>query len=278
MRLGATLFCDFSTPEKWIAALKELGYTAAYCPVGDDSTEEQMRSYAKAAEKAGIVISEVGAWSNPLAADAEVRRKAMARMTLRLARAESVGARCCVNISGSRGEPWDGPHPLNLTDETFDMTVASVREVIDAVKPKRTFYTLETMPWMYPDSPDSYLRLIKAIDRKQFAVHFDPANLICSPQRYFASGDVIREFVTKLGRYIRSCHGKDVLLGGAMTTHIQELQPGLGALDYKAFLTEIARLDPDTPLMLEHLKTKEEYDAATTYVRAQAAAAKVKFI
>ena len=72
--------------------------------------------------------------------------------------ADEIGARCCVNIAGSRGAKWDGPHPADLTPETFDLIVQSVREIIDAVKPTRAFYTLETMPWMYPDSADSYLR------------------------------------------------------------------------------------------------------------------------
>ena len=63
------------------------------------------------------------------------------------------------------------------------MIVQTVREIIDAVKPVRTFYTLETMPWMYPDSAHSYLELIRAIDRERFAVHLDVVNLVCSPQR-----------------------------------------------------------------------------------------------
>jgi hypothetical protein len=36
---------------------------------------------------------------------------------------------------------------------------------IDAVKPRRTFYTLEAMPWIFSDTPDSYLELMRAIDR-----------------------------------------------------------------------------------------------------------------
>ena len=68
------------------------------------------------------------------------------------------------------------------------MIVETIRSIIDAVKPTRTFFTLETMPWAYPDSPDTYLRLFKAIDRKQFAVHLDPVNLVCSPQRYYGNG------------------------------------------------------------------------------------------
>jgi hypothetical protein len=78
------------------------------------------------------------------------------------------------------------------------------------------------MPWMYPDSAENYLRLIHAIDRKRFAVHFDPVNLVNSPQRYYASGDLIRDFTHKLGPRIRSCHAKDIALSGRMTVHLDE--------------------------------------------------------
>jgi sugar phosphate isomerase/epimerase len=133
------------------------------------------------------------------------------------------------------------------------------------------------MPWLYPDSADSYVRLIEAIDRRGFAVHFDPANLLCSPQRYFDSGGVIREFVAKLGPRIRSCHAKDVLLADRMTTHLDEVRPGLGSLNYRAFLTELDGLDADLPLMMEHLPTAEEYAQAAAYIRSVAEEVGVRF-
>jgi hypothetical protein len=37
------------------------------------------------------------------------------------------------------------------------------------------------------------------------------------------------------------------------------------------FLSEVARLDPDTPLMLEHLPQAADYTAAAEFVRAAAA-------
>ena len=52
---------------------------------------------------------------------------------------------------------------------------------------------------------------------------------------------------------------------------IREVRPGLGALDYGVFLAELDRLGPDTPLMLEHLPTPEEYDLAAGFLRAAAA-------
>jgi sugar phosphate isomerase/epimerase len=123
---------------------------------------------------------------------------------------------------------------------------------------------------MYPDSPDSYLALIKAIDRKAFAVHLDPVNMICSPQRYFANGAFIQECFDKLGAYIRSCHAKDIILRDTLTTHLDEARPGLGRLDYAAFLRCASQLDPDLPVMLEHLPSAEEYTQAAAYVRKSA--------
>jgi sugar phosphate isomerase/epimerase len=267
MRLGAPVFGDCSTPDQWAAAVRAAGYSAAFCPVDSKASEDTVRAYAEAADATHIVIAEVGAWSNPISTNEETRKAAVERCQKQLDLADRIGARCCVNIAGSRGAKWDGPCPEDLTEETFDLIVETVRAIIDAVKPKRTFYTLETMPWMYPDSPDCYLRLIKAIDRKQFAVHLDPTNLICSPQRYFANGALIRECFEKLGAHVKSCHGKDIALSEKFMVHLDEVRPGLGALDYRVFLRELEKLDPDTPLMLEHLPSEEEYKLAAQYVR-----------
>jgi len=271
MRFGGPVFDDCPDAEAWVAALKSEGYTAAYCPVDAKAADDVVRAYATAAEKANIVIAEVGAWSNPLSRNDEERRQALAKSQEALALAERIGARCCVNIAGSRGEAWHGPDPEDLTEETFDLIVESVCAIIDAVKPERAFYTLETMPWMYPDSTESYVRLIRAIGRKQFAVHFDPTNLICSPQRYFNTGAVIREFCEALGPHIRSCHAKDISMEPRFMVHLDEVRPGLGKLDYAVLLTELNRLDPDVPLMMEHLRSREEFAEAAAYIRSVAA-------
>ncbi len=270
MRLGAPLYGDISDPDRWLAALRERNYSAAYCPVKDDATDDTVRAYADAAAKANVVIAEVGAWSNPMSPDESTRRAALDRCKAQLALADRIGARCCVNIAGSCGEKWDGPHPANLTRETFDKIVETTRQIIDAVKPTRTFYSLETMPWMYPDSPDSYLELLRAIDRKQFAVHLDPVNIICSPQRYYANAALLKECFAKLGPHIRSCHAKDIALDTRLTVHLDEVGPGQGGLDFATYLRELDRLDPDTPLMIEHLRTEEQYDEAAAFIRSVA--------
>ena len=256
-----------------MAAVQALGYRAAYCPVDAKADNVLVRAYADAAQQADIIIAEVGAWSNPISPNDQTRRDAIVLCQKQLDLADRIGARCCVNIAGSRGEQWDGPYPDNLTSETFDLIVQTVREIIDAVRPTRTFYTLETMPWAYPDGPDSYLDLLKAIDRPAFAVHLDPANLISSPQRFFNNRAFLHECFSKLGPWIKSCHAKDIALAPRMTTHLDEVRPGLGSLDYSALLHEIRVLDPEIPLMLEHLPDAAEYVLAADYVRSVAAQA-----
>ncbi|HMP43415.1 MAG TPA: TIM barrel protein, partial [Roseiflexaceae bacterium] len=224
-------------------------------------------AYAQAAATADIVIAEVGAWCNPLSPDPAARAAAIERCIKALTLAERIGARCCVNIAGSRGTKWDGPHADDLTDTTFDLIVATTQQIIDAVQPTRTRYVLEPMPWMYPDSPESYLRLMAAIDRPGFAVHLDPVNWINSPQRYFRNGDFIRESVATLGHAVVAVHAKDIILREQLTVHLDEVRPGLGTLDYPTLLRELDRLDPDLPLLLEHLPSDAEYRAAAAYVR-----------
>ena len=270
MRFGGPVFTHTDDPELWARELQRLEYTAAYCPVDSNAGEETVAAFKKAARDADIVIAEVGAWSNPLSSDDRERKLAREQCSKQLDLADRIGARCCVNISGSRGRKWDGPDEKNLTEETFQMIVESVREIIDAVKPERTVYSLETMPWAYPDSTESYARLIDAIDRSQFGVHFDPTNLVNSPQRYFNNAALIEEFVDRLGPYIRSVHAKDIRLGKEFMTHLDEVRPGTGNLNYGTLLDCLDRLDRDVCLMMEHLPTAEEYDLAADYIRAVA--------
>jgi len=276
MRLGAPVFTDAADPQAWVEAHRRLGYSAAYCP--NLTGEDQASALARAAEQAGLLIAEVGAWSNPLSPNENERKRAIGLCQERLALAERVGARCCVNIAGSRGPKWDGPDPADLSEETFEMIVETTRAIIDAVKPSRTCYTLETMPWMYPDSVESYERLLKAIDRPGFGVHFDPVNLINCPERFFHNAAYTQEFVRRLGAHIRSVHVKDIRLDQRLTVHLDETIPGQGGMDYPALLRALEAVNPQIPLMCEHLPSAADYDQAVAHIRQAARAAGVAII
>ena len=101
------------------------------------------------------MIAEVGAWRNLLDPDAQKRADNLRYVTERLALADAVGARCCVDIAGSYNPTvWYGPDSKNLSAEFFDATVANCRAVIDGVKPRTTKFSIEMMGWSLPDGPD----------------------------------------------------------------------------------------------------------------------------
>ncbi len=133
------------------------------------------------------------------------------------------------------------------------------------------------MGWNLPDSADSYLQLLKAVDRKAFAVHVDVCNIINSPRRFYNNADAIGEVFRKLGKWTMSCHAKDLSWIPEMNVHFVEVVPGRGTLDYKTYLRALAKLPHQPPLMLEHLKTAEEYDEGKRHIWKEGAASGVAF-
>ena len=81
-------------------------------------------------DASGILTSEpdstsrlnVGAGSSPISRVDEIREAGLKTCIDGLTLAERIGAECCVNVSGSMGEPWFGHDPENLTDTGVDIT------------------------------------------------------------------------------------------------------------------------------------------------------------
>ena len=279
IRLGGPIFLKSDDPKDLAKEHRRLGYSAAYCPPAGLSDSERIRSIRDSFASENVVVAEVGAWKNMLAPDAQERAGNLKYVTERMALAEAVGARCCVDIAGTyNAKVWYGPHPKNLSSECFDATVENCRKVIDAVKPTRSKFTIEMMGWSLPDGPDAYVRLIHAVDRKAFGVHMDVCNVINSPARFYNNGNVIKDCFSKLGRWIVSCHAKDLQWVTELNVHFLEVIPGRGEMDYKTYLTQLAECPVEAPLMLEHLKTAEEYEEGKQYILRIASESGVKFV
>ncbi len=271
-RLGAPIFLKSDDPAELAREHRRLGYRAAYAPAVDLHDRPKIDAIVREFAAQDVAIAEVGAWVNMLDPDPEKRRKNLDYVQQRLALAEELGARCCVDIAGSYDPNlWFGPHPKNLSQEFIDATVENCRHLIDAVKPKRTKFSIETMPYSFPTGPDDYLQLIKAVDRPALAVHLDFCNVINSPTRMYNNGAIIRECFQKLGQHTASIHAKDLAWDAYYQIYFKEVIPGRGVIDYRTVLSEFARLPGDVPIMLEHLTTAAEYDEARAFIRRTAA-------
>jgi len=184
--------------------------------------------------------------------------------------AEELGAVCAVDILGSycHGNGNSQHRAENFSDEAFDAAVEIARYFIDAVKPKTSFFTYEIFPFDVVDTPENIERLVKAVDRRQFGVHLDLANLINSPRAYFRSGDIARECVHRFGDRIVSCHVKDIKLKEpSISVILEEVPLGRGNIDLKTFMRQIDGLSRPIPFMMEHLGGEAAYDAAAAIIR-----------
>lgn len=266
--VGAPLFLKTDDPRELAREARRLGYAAAYCPPASPHDAARLRAIEAGFAAENVVLAEAGVWVNLMDADPARRKENLQKVTDGLAVAEAVGARCAVTICGSFNEKvWYGPHPKNLSPEFFDAAVENARKIIDAVKPRRAKFTYEMMGWSLPDSPDAYLKMIRAVDRAAFAVHLDICNLVNCPERFYNNAALIDECFRKLGRWIASCHAKDLDWKPEMNIHFVEVIPGRGQMDYRAWLRGLASLPHPVPLMLEHLSTAEEYAEGAAFIR-----------
>ncbi len=88
-----------------------------------------------------------------------------------------------------------------------------------------------------------------------------------SPARMYDNRAVTRECFRKPGRWVVSCHAKDVDWEVELQVHFKEVIPGRGKIDYGAYLTELSRLPVDAPRMLEHLNSAEEFSEGRRYIQ-----------
>ncbi len=267
IRLGGPVFDAPQDPEGLALAHRKLGYRAAYCPgVGLNDTD-RIRDIAAAFAKHDVVIAEVGRWCNLLDADpakraanladgdrragpGRGRRRPLLRRHRRLVQPQQL-------VRPAPGEPLaavlrrrGGERP-----EDHRRREAEAGEVL-----------LRGDGLGLPDSPDAYLKMIKAVDRPAFGVHLDPCNLINSPEQFYRNTALLNECFDKLGPWIVSCHAKDLTWDVEMNVHFREVCIGAGALDYATYLKRLAALPGDVPLMIEHMKDAAEYDKSRRHL------------
>ena len=241
MKIGLSSPLQHGSPEEWAGNMKRLGCESVVFPIDSTADAETIARYAAAAGKEGLQI------------------------------ADRLHARCCVNVIGSMGERWDGGYAENFTKKVWDRAVRMIQEVIDTAKPEHTYFTIEPMPWMYPTGPEEYLKLLEDVNRERFAVHMDVINMINTPERYFFPEKFVEHCFALLGDRIRSCHIKDIRLGQEFTFQLKECACGEGVFCLERYAELANEVDPDMPMMIEHLHTDQEYLQSLSYVKSRLA-------
>jgi sugar phosphate isomerase/epimerase len=266
MKLGVNFTPRHSSPQEWAEELLKMGVQATCFPVDYKAPVSTIDAYVAAARDYNIMIAEVGIWNSPLHPDKKLAQQALEVCEEQLRLAEYIKACCCVNVSGAAGPVWYGCYPENYSEAVYQRNIELVQYLCDKVKPKNTYFTLEVMQWMVPDSPKQYLKLIEEVNRQEFAVHMDVVNFINNPYLYTHFRELVDEAFSLLGSQTKSCHLKDCLMEEGTTVSIKEVSCGQGKMDLLYYLNKIDEVDPDMPVLLEHLNSRQEYEDALKYI------------
>jgi sugar phosphate isomerase/epimerase len=69
----------------------------------------------------------------------------------------------------------------------------------------------------------------------------------------------VDECASLLGEKIRSCHIKDIHFKPKYTFQVEECAPGEGEFPIRYYVSKMNDINPDMPMILEHLNSDEEY-------------------
>lgn len=267
MRLGISTSLYGLSPAEWANKLTALGCKSVVFPVDCNAEQSLIDEYVKEAKTHDLLIAEVGIWRNAISEDKDEAKKNLEYSINQLKLADYVGARCAVNVAGAIGGPrWDGGYRENFSQYAWDKTVDMIQTVIDEAKPANTYFSIESMPWMVPTGPKEYMKLIEAVDRDRFCAHLDIINMINSADRYFFSDQFLQETFDILGDTIKSCHLKDIRLLDDYTFQLKECACGEGTFNFVKYMDLATKLDPDMPMIIEHLKSDDAYEESVGYV------------
>ena len=268
MRPGIQFVLPHSSPEQWAEDIAQLGFRAATFPVDYKAPVSLVDAYVKAAKERDILIAEVGVWANPFSTDEKEAARAREASVEDLRLADYIGARCCVNISGAFGPVWDFCYAENFTEDAYRKNLDWIRTLLDTARPQNTCYTLESMPWMLPKSPEETLRILRDVDDPHFKAHVDICNFVSDAEKFVHADELIDRCFDLLGGEIVSCHLKDIVLEQLSTVHITEVLPGRGKMNLRHYLSRIDALgDADMPVMIEHLPDRRSYELALAHVK-----------
>ena len=79
--------------------------------------------------------------------------------------------------------------------------------------------------------------------------------------------EFVDECFEKLGKYVRSCHLKDVKMEEDYTVFFRETFPGNGGVNIRHLIETAMTYDPEMPFIIEHLDSDEAYYSSVSYVQ-----------
>jgi sugar phosphate isomerase/epimerase len=247
-------------------------------PGFENLTQEECARIQSVYAQAGMDPIELGQYQlSFIDPDPIVRRAHMETMKRALERSAWMGCPVVITGSGSLNpaSQWFD-HRDNHSWRSFDLLAGCLRELVRTAQDTGVCIGLECHTYTALDSPERVRDLLDAVDSPMLRVDLDPVNWI-TYATYWDSGPFLHHMFDLLGDDLLGGHAKDVRQEDGLVVHLNETYAGDGNLDYGVYLQRMARLAPDTYLVMEHT-APEHVAAARDYILAEAVRVGVTFV
>jgi sugar phosphate isomerase/epimerase len=151
--------------------------------------------------------------------------------------------------------PWF-PHPHNWTESARKQLVKSLKECQAAAEDVGVFLSLEGHQLVTLESAEVTAAILDEVDSPWVRSDYDSANWI-TRETVYTTGQAVSHHIDVLGRYIVSCHAKDIWIENQLTLHLQDGCPGKGNMDFYTLFKRMEALSPDYPVIVEGASADE---------------------
>ena len=219
-----------------------------------------------------LPICALSGYTNIVHPDPDARRTRLDMLRAQIRAARSFGTPYVISETGTYDPDSDWvSHPRNKTEEGFAGCRAVIAELAQTAYDHGAVFLLETYVNNVVGSIEETVRMFAEVDHPGLGLLMDPTNYFEDHNIDDMAGTIKRIFDT-LADKVRISHAKDVKRAGtdrsekhaeidASEAHsfrgvgaIELPAPGMGALDYDAYLSRLAIKHPNIPLVIEHLE------------------------
>lgn len=222
-----------------LALAKALPGIAAGAEPLDSASAENIRS---SFESAGVRISVLGCYINPVHPDPAAREAGLRRFEAHLRAARLFGCRIVGTETGPADPAGEKTFPRLMKSIERLVTVAEASGAVVGVEPVADTHALCSI--------ERTATLLHALPSQALGVIFDPVNLVPAAGLAMSQEAFFKEAFNAFGSRIMAVHAKDFRMESGRKS--APLPAGSGEMDYPSFFSMLKRLGHRPDILLEN--------------------------
>ncbi|MGN0817506.1 MAG: sugar phosphate isomerase/epimerase family protein [Candidatus Coproplasma sp.] len=225
-------------------------------------TEQKAREIGEAFKAAGVEVSLIGAYFNPVHSNKQKVADCKSIFKDYLKYSSLLGCDTVGSETGSFNDDKWTYNPLNRTEEALQTVIETFTELADYAASVGAYIGMEGAAGHVCYDVKTLKRAIDGVNRKNVKVIFDIYNYLdlSNYDRYL---EILDEGLKTFAGKITVFHLKDFVVEDGK---IKQVAPGKGLFDYEKILSKIKAYDKDAVLVLEGT-TGDDIVPCTRFVR-----------